>query len=494
MPNRIVNILDDEIKNLLKIVILGFITLDFFSPLTFKFIAMLFGEPEQMAVTFKVFRTTYLLLPLGLMFVFLIWNKRINMVKDLLSNISYGKRTGILLAIALLVAMISTIVCLFFVDSVTPFNVVKYLSIGSGILIVATGLSLIAVHSKPKIVWDYQIAIGITFGILITFYLLLSQYIDKSKYLGTTSIDILVSKKYLSPFSEQSALISKERKMDKLDSVKREISMKISAIQIRLGLFQRGNQRYLGVADTVKTHDLPIVDDMDKFLKKWDGQTGDTVKNFLEGINTKVNDINASLGKVDSRGMSSKEHLSLTKELEIISSGLPYIWLQLLSAVSNQQKGAMKEAVDLLHYEQIIELIILFTSLTLLLFCWLLLSRVRAVEKLGNLLFLKGTIYLYVLMAFQMMKPVNPNHINIQDVGWPFTYANWYLPDYIQSIGTLNQDIDNSVVNFGDNIENGIDKQEIILLQQKITELQLTINGISQTAKEIKNDTDKINK
>jgi len=495
MIKSVNDITTDNFKELIKVVILGFITLDFFSPLTFKFIAMLFGEPEQMAITFKIFRTAYLLLPLGVMFLFLIWNRRFDTLRHLLSKISYGNLTGILLVIALCVITISTIACIFYFDSVLPFNAVKYLSIMSGVLIIATALSLILVHSKPKIIGGYQVAIVITLATLVGFYLLLNQYIVRSKHIGIKSSDTFVSQQYLSPFSEQAKLMSRDRIMDRLDSIRREISMKSSAAQIRLGFFKNPNQGYSGASTMVSFDSVTVAAEINKFLKRWSGNEGDTVKVFLQGINSKVDDINLALySSADVGKISNQRLLLFAKELDVIASSLPYISLHLLSSASKQQNLAMKEAIDLLHYQQIIELIILLTIIPLLIFGWLLLSRIRVQKQFGNLLFLKCTICLYMLMAFQMMKPVNPNHINIQEFGWPFTYSNWYLPDYIQSIGTLNQDIDNSVVNFGDNIENEFDKQEIILLKNMISELQNAFNRIEPTVDSIKKDTDKIGK
>ncbi len=76
MIKSINDITTDNLKNILKIVVIGFITLDFFSPLTFRFIASFFSEGHEMKWAFIVFRVVYLSSPLLLVLISLIHNNR----------------------------------------------------------------------------------------------------------------------------------------------------------------------------------------------------------------------------------------------------------------------------------------------------------------------------------------------------------------------------------------------------------------------------------
>ena len=180
------------------------------------------------------------------------------------------------------------------------------------------------------------------------------------------------------------------------------------------------------------------------------------------------------IAELQTKRLTSNDLRKLNQHLEIVPEFVAFVRHALEETMTKNQKKAMDDARKLLTHVQKIDLLIF----PVLIFCLFVLYKIREFADTApeTQLHLKTVIILYVLMFVQMLKPVDPNHINLQDASWPFTYSNWYLPGYIQSIGSVNNETNNN-----DNrifVEAGIDdlKEEIILLKSQ--NLQLAENLI----------------
>ncbi len=64
MDSSLKETLNDKFEDLVKLVVLGFIAFDFFSPLTFKYIAKLSEQPLMRMDLFVGFKVPYVTLPI----------------------------------------------------------------------------------------------------------------------------------------------------------------------------------------------------------------------------------------------------------------------------------------------------------------------------------------------------------------------------------------------------------------------------------------------
>ncbi|EMS32590.1 hypothetical protein C943_01317 [Mariniradius saccharolyticus AK6] len=453
MEEEVNEIVTDNLKDILKIVIAGFITLDFFSPITFRFIAGLFEEENSIMWTFATFRVIYLSVPLIFLFGFSIY--KVN-VKNLFNSYDVAdfRRQFVALSIVFLLFLIFAFFGIgsFPLKTDTGIAVIKL----QLILIVSVFLFLFIYfvfslrrdkkfgNFTPIV---YIFLFSITIGATILFFRLGNGKPNKEHF--STYLDTL----YVNPFTKQKNFKDASKYVDSLDSAKESITKLTFEIAMKANLFGADVDNN----GTLKRLYSPMSNPLEL-----SSIMSDKVSN-----NGKIfNQLQDDSKKLDNDVIKISELQEINARANFIDRSLTFSLFQAESSLAQEARHAREAAVSLLRFVQVVELIFLISIIALL---WLTIRFFKSFKSLaGETMYLQTTLIIYLLMAVQMVKPIDPRHIDINDPGWPFTQPTWYLPGYIQSIGTIS----NTTPSIGINT----DKTTVIIrervLQEEITKIK----------------------
>lgn len=460
MNEKLEDTINDKFSDLVKLVVLGFIAFDFFSPLTFKYIANLFEEAQTRMHLFVAFKALYVTLPVLFYLAYLALAGRVNEFK-VVSGKSLGNNFNVVLGTLLVVTMI------FSVGMSTPIAAADCLlvpCIVMGVLCCAFAIGhwqFCKAHVKdakpyyknPKPGY-VQVAMALVLtlgGIALLGWL---DHNSKSKKV----CDI-----YSAPFNSQKELEKNDKTLNRFYELELEVNRELS----KGILFAKTHADDFGYV-----RNSPVLRTNDSFFKTALADNI-TFEDTTEAKQAKES-VTRVLAELQNKKLTSDDLRNLNRQLEVVPEFVAFIRHALEETMTKNQKEAMEDARNLLTHVQKIDLLIL----PVLIFSLFILYKIRefADTATETQLHLKTVIIIYVLMFVQMLKPVNPNHINLQDSSWPFTYSNWYLPGYIQNIGSVsNETINNDNRIF---VEAGMNelRHEINLL--KTQNLQLAKNLI----------------
>lgn len=487
MEKETVTVLGDELKNLFKIILLGFISLDFFSPLTFKFFATFLKDPNQMKLAFIVFRAFYLSLPILFLVGYLLYTSRAQQIFRLAQNVKSGLFAMIILSIAALLLLITTYITLFDLNGTMGTNRIVLLINCVGFVVLAVGLIISIVQWRAEYQKEYLFVSCIIVVAIIIAAIVFNAFVRGDDSFKKEEYRTELCDMYTLPFREQSALQDHQKPLDSIKQINAAVLQKIQLIQLN-SISYTTQPSIVSPTGLVKRKRSILTDKFDEIVLEKDNKskTSPVMEQsirFGQFLNNQLDDI---YRKTKQSELKQEEYAGYLKDIEFGRSSLSYLLFSAETGYQNKQTVAMKAAISLLHYQQIIEVVILIGNLIILIFTWSLLSKIGVLKD--KLLSLKAAIFIYLLMGIQMLKPIDPNHINLQDVAWPFTYANWYLPGYIQSIGEITNNNDYSQYDFSTHTgESEMMRQNLIRIEGQIKDAITTIDTI-------KKDTDSIKK
>lgn len=481
---KVHGVLNDKFGDVLKLVVLGFISFDFFHPLTFKFIAELFKDANDRTNLFVIFKICYLTLPLILYIVYLYAFSKIQLPKNIIKDglrIRLPRKKPIQIVILLFILVIVcidvcvpsqfqrdrfviTIVVLWmllllvhFTDQPTtasqdgnssrsPF--IQRVMITLRTVAGAKGLSFVtlcmavffacglyAMHTLPKPekpAEDQKAPSNRSTEVTITVKASNTTTLPAKNISTKDSAKVDSSSYwhlYLNPFVLQDLLKEDE---------KYYTTLKETDQLIHQGALRTEYLLNIAIADSVSRGVNPFENFNTQNLQKITPAIVASLKHEFSDTTRRIN----RLRVIGQQFLATRSYTS-------------YYRATLEQAISKRQKESIEAASNLLKHVQKIDLLTLFSITFALLILY------QATPQLQNA-GLKSLILLYFLMFLQGLKPVNPNHINLSDPAWPYTYANWYIPGYISEIGSIGT-IDNSRTVYGsDNIDNSIRTTETV--------------------------------
>ncbi|MBT1711433.1 hypothetical protein KK062_24535 [Fulvivirgaceae bacterium PWU5] len=484
LQEKVHGVLNDKFGDVLKLVVLGFISFDFFHPLTFKFIAELFKDANDRANLFVTFKICYLTLPLLLYVVYLYASNKIQLPRNILKGglrIRPPKSKPIQIVILLFILVI---VC---IDVCVPSQFQRYPFV---ITIVALWMLLLLVHftdqptvasqdgdsSRSPFVQRVMITLravagakGLSFvtlcmAVVFACGLYAMHALPKpekpakdqkapSKRSGEVAMTVKASntialpaknistkdsvkidsspywRLYLKPFALQNSLKEDE---------KHYTTLKETDQLIHQGALRTEYLLNIAIADSVSRGVNPFENFNTQNLQEITPAVVASLKHEFSDTTRRIH----RLRVIGQQFLATRSYTS-------------YYRANLELTISKRQKESIDAASNLLKHVQKIDLLTMF-SIT-----FALLVLYQATPQLQNA-GLKSLILLYFLMFLQGLKPVDPNHINLSDPAWPYTYANWYIPGYISEIGSIGS-IDNSRTVYGsDNIDNSTRTTETV--------------------------------
>lgn len=464
MSTTVKDPISDKFNDLVKLVVLGFIAFDFFSPLTFKYIANLFEQPQTRMNLFVAFKVLYVTLPVLFYLAFLALSGRTNELK-VVTEKSIGNKFNIGFATLLVVAILIS------VGISTPIAVAESMWVPCFIMaVLCCGFALVywqfcqALNREEKTAYKSPrtglIQVGLVLALTIGGIVLLG-------WLDHTGKPIKACTVYSDPFDSQKDLEKNNKTLKRFYELELDVNRELS----KGILFAKTHANDFGFVRN--TPGDPTDDSFFKIALA----DNITFRDTTQAKQAKAS-VTRLLAELQHKQLTSNDLRNLNRQLEVVPEYVAFVRHALEETMAKEQKKAMDHARNLLTHVQKIDLLIF----PVLIFCLFVLYKIRefADTPSETQLHLKTVIILYVLMFVQMLKPVNPNHINLQDASWPFTYSNWYLPGYIQSIGSVNNETINN-----DNrifVEAGIEelKQEIILLKSQnhqLTENLIVLNN-----------------
>ncbi len=240
--------------------------------------------------------------------------------------------------------------------------------------------------------------------------------LDEKPY--STSLNEL----YYQPFLNQIELDSTSNRVDSLKNFKYSVDQLATIISTKSILFHNANlKKSVLIKET--TDEISILNSIIKARKSREIDTSHTDKRIYSRLNKFIT-------MLDSTELTAGKLKSINRISNFIRRGAQIVLYQAEINYEAEAKKAKESAVLLLRFEQLFEVIIVLFIIVVLLVSITLLSKFKSQD--GKLLYVKTTLIVYLLILFQLMKPIDPRHIDINDAGWPFTQANWYLPGYFQ--------------------------------------------------------------
>jgi hypothetical protein len=478
LQEKVHGVLNDKFGDVLKLVVLGFISFDFFHPLTFKFIAELFQAANDRANLFVIFKICYLTLPLLLYVAYLYASNKIQLTKNIIKE---GLRIRLPKSKPIQIVMLLFILVIVCIDVCVPSQFQRYPFV---IIIVVLWMLLLLAHftdqptaatkdvnsSRSPFIQRVMATLravaaakGLSFVTLcMAIFFACGLYAmhtfpkpekpaDDQKAPSNRSVEVTTTVKasntrtlpaknistkdsvkidsssywhlYLNPFVLQNLLKKEENHYT---------TLKETDQLIHQGALRTEYLLTIAIADSVSRGVNPFENFNMENLQKITPAIAASLKHEFSNTTRRIN----RLRVIGQQFLATRSYTS-------------YYRANLEHAISKRQKESIEAASNLLKHVQKIDLLTLF-SIT-----FALLVLYQATPQLQNA-GLKSLILLYFLMFLQGLKPVNPNHINLSDPAWPYTYSNWYIPAYLSEIGSIGN-IDNSRTVYGGNhIDNSI--------------------------------------
>ncbi len=460
MNTTIKDTIGGKFNDLLKLVILGFIAFDFFSPLTFKYIANLFEEAQTRMNLFVAFKILYVTLPVLIYLAYLAFSGRINELK-VVSVKSLGNGFNIALGTLLVVTILVS------VGISTPIAVAESILVPCVIMGVLCSSFAVGYwqfcktfnrDEKPpyKNPRTGLIHVGLVLALTLSGIVLLGWLDHTGKPVKACTI-------YSDPFDSQKDLEKDNKTLKRFYELELDVNRELS----KGILFAKTHANDFGFV-----RNAPGDQTDDSFFKTALADNI-TFRDTTEAKRAKAS-VTRLLAELQHKQLSSNDLRNLNRQLEVVPEYVAFVRHALEGTMDKDQKKAMNDARTLLTHVQKVDLLIF----PVLIFCLFVVYKIREFADTASetQLRLKTVIIIYVLMFVQMLKPVDPNHINLQDASWPFTYSNWYLPGYIQTIGSVSNETANN-----DNrvfVEAGIEELRQEIIQLKSQNLQLTENLI----------------